>query len=124
VEPTRKTEQKKRSRKPSDVSHVAQEPTVGEEKVSVSRKKHRVEKDAVSKKKQSTKNSAVPEKKQDKEKRTEVRPENRAKSKMKHSGQEKKRVRAAGGSGENMRSGHTKDSTEQKSLMKPYYLTF
>ena len=37
---------------------------------------------------------------------------------------EKIHVRPQKGPQEAVRSGHTKDSTEQKSLMKPYYLTF
>lgn len=38
--------------------------------------------------------------------------------------QEKIHVRPQRGPQEAVRSGHTKDSTEQKSLMKPYYLSF
>ena len=38
--------------------------------------------------------------------------------------QEKRHVRSQKGPQEAIRSGHTKDSTEQKSLMKPYYLSF
>ena len=42
----------------------------------------------------------------------------------KHAKQEKQRVRSQKGPVEAVWSGHTKDSTEQKSLMKPYYLSF
>lgn len=38
--------------------------------------------------------------------------------------QEKRHIRPQKGPQEAVRSGHTKDSTEQKSLMKPYYLSF